>query len=248
MPALVSLVLPFYNEEASVAKVISDVHAALGKAGVSFEIIAVENGSRDATGEILAELEKQYKELRIVHVRVNQGFGYGIMQGLSVCAGDIVGFMPGDGQVDPSVVLEILQRMEDTGAEVGKARRVVHHDGWQRRFISRSYNLLMRFLFGLPTDDTNGHPKLLTRRAYSAMHLRSHDSFLDAEILLKAQRLGVRVCEVNTKFHKRETGRSTVRLTTCVEFLCNLMQARFQREDPWGLNKLSASQGRAGQC
>lgn len=239
MPPLVSIVLPFYNEEAAVARVISEVHAVLKRAGTSFEIIAVQNGSCDKTGEILEALEGQYKELHIVHVPVNRGFGCGVMQGLFVCTGNIVGFMPGDGQIDPSVVPDILRRMEETQSEIGKVRRVVRHDGWLRRFISRSYNLLMRFLFHLPTDDVNGHPKIMTRRAYLVMHLCSQDSFLDAEILLKAQRLGMRVCAVNAEFRKREAGQSTVGLITCVEFLHNLIRARFSKHDPWGLRQIA---------
>lgn len=233
-----SIVIPFYNEEACVANVIEEVHLSLKHAGISFEIIAVENGSKDRTGEILKALENRFKELRVIYVPINLGFGYGVIKGLSASMGEIVGYMPGDGQIDPDVVPQILEKMKQRQADIGMGRRITREDGWIRWFVSRCYNLLGRFLFSLSTKDINGHPKLLTRRAYSIMQLQSHDGFLDPEIILKAQRLHIKVCEVNVGFRRRKTGRSSVKWTTCVEFMLNLIRARFMKKDPWGLNSL----------
>ncbi len=70
------------------------------------------------------------------------------------------------------------------------------------------------------------------------MKLRSGDDFLDAEIMLKAKRLGLKICGLDVEFLKRKTGRSKVRIKTCFEFLANLPKARFLRKDPWGLHEL----------
>src|SRR5438552_18121238 len=102
MPESLSIVLPFYNEEECVERVIRDVHSALR--GLPFEIVAVQNGSRDRTEEILNCLTKHLPQLRIVVVPVNRGFGYGLIQGMAASTGEVVGFMPGDGQVDPAVL------------------------------------------------------------------------------------------------------------------------------------------------
>ncbi len=238
MPPLLSIVLPFYNEEQCVEEVVGGARGELERSGVSFEIVAVQNGSGDRTGQILARLEREHKALRVVVVPVNRGFGHGILQGLAECAGDIVGYMPGDGQVNPMVLSRLLRRMDETKADIGKGRRTVRRDGWHRAVVSSAYNTLMRICFGIPFDDVNGHPKLLTRHAYLALQLRSTDNFIDAELVLKAQRLDLTVCEVDLEFEPRKTGRSTVRWTTCLQFLVNLARARLPFADPWGLRAL----------
>jgi glycosyltransferase involved in cell wall biosynthesis len=238
MPPLLSIVLPFYDEEECVEEVVGAVRGELERSGVSFEIVAVQNGSRDRTGPILARLAREHKAVRVVAVPVNRGFGDGILRGLTECAGDIVGYMPGDGQVPPAVLCRLLRRMDETQADIGKGRRTVRRDGWHRKAVSHAYNTLMKVGFGVPFDDVNGHPKLLTRRAYLALRLRSADNFIDAELVLKAQRLGLATCEVDFEFEQRRTGRSTVRWTTCVQFLVNLARARLPFADPWGLSAL----------
>lgn len=232
----VSIVLPFYNEEECVAAVIEKVHTAFLGGDYSFEILAVQNGSRDRTGEILETLRSRYRELRVVTVDVNRGFGYGVLQGLAAASGMAVGWMPGDGQIPPEAVPRLLRTMNRTRSDMGQACRTLRDDAPNRVFISRAFNRLVHALFGLQTDDVNGEPKLLTRRAYNSMKLRSHDGFIDAEALLKAHRMGVEICRIEVQSLPRIGGKSKVRLSMCVAFFFNLLRARFQNGDPWGLN------------
>src|SRR5262245_20003189 len=163
MPPRLSIVLPFYDEEGCVEDVVDTVRGELERGGVAFEIVAVQNGSRDRTGAILERLAREHSAVRVVAVPVNRGFGDGILRGLAACAGDVVGFMPGDGQVPPAVLTRLLDRMDETRADIGKGRRTVRRDGWHRQAVSRAYNTVMKVGFGVPFDDVNGHPKLLTR-------------------------------------------------------------------------------------
>lgn len=229
-----SLVIPFYNEEDCVAQVILEVHASLVHLGLAFEIVAVQNGSGDRTPQLLGQLEQTLGGLRVVGVPKNLGFGYGVLRGLDASVGDMLGFMPGDGQIDPAALGLVLSRMAETQADICKGRRIIRHDGWQRRLVSTSYNLLARIFFGVTTDDLNGHPKLMTRHAYTAMRIQSADHFIDAEIMLKAQWLGLRVSEVDLEFRKRETGRSKVHLLAgSLEFLRNLFLVRLGIRKLW---------------
>lgn len=236
-----SIALPFYNEEACVAEAIGDIYAALINAGVSFEIIAVQNGSGDRTPQILDSLKSKYERLRVVEVPVNKGFGYGVIQGLNAAQGDIIGFMPGDRQIDAAAVPRILAEVEATQSDIGKVKRVRRRDGWQRQVASRCFNSLMRLVFNLRMDDINGEPTLLRRQVYAAMGICSTNSFLDVEIVLKARKLGCKICQVDAEFHRRTSGRSTVNLGTALEFFINIFRARFYRNDPWGINKLRVS-------
>jgi glycosyltransferase involved in cell wall biosynthesis len=237
---LISVTLPFYNEEGCVGQVVSELHRVLLDFGRPFEIVAVQNGSADHTAAILSSLMLELPYLRVETVRINRGFGFGVRAGLAACRGNIIGFMPGDGQIPSSSVPRLIAQMEDTGAVVAQGRRVIRRDGFKRIIISWVFNAITKMLFAVQTSDVNGHPKFMRRDAYEALDLQSYDSFLDAEILLKATRVGMKLCEIPLEFLKRETGSSAVRWWTCAEFLFNLFDARFDPNDRWGFNKISA--------
>ncbi|MFN3326302.1 MAG: glycosyltransferase family 2 protein [Bryobacteraceae bacterium] len=234
MPNL-SIVLPLYNEEGAAEPVIKAVHGILLAARIPFEIVTVQNGSRDRTPEILARLAERLAELRIVEVPVNRGFGYGVLQGLKACSGEVIGYMPGDGQIDPEVLPRLYSRMIEASADLAQGRRIRRGDGPLRWFISKVYNLLASALLGLPGGDLNGHPKLMTRDLYTALRLCSEDHFLDAELMAKAHRLGARITALDLNFLPRAAGCSKVRIGTCFEFVVNLARLRLQPRDPWGL-------------
>ena len=233
-----SIVLPFYNEQDCAAAVLRDLDATLSAAGLSFEIVAVQNGSQDGTAAILEAVAAELASVRVIRVRINRGFGYGVTEGLKAARGEVLGYMPGDGQIASAVVPELLARMRRQQAHVAQGQRRLRQDGWMRVWTSRAYNLLVQMLFRLPTGDVNGHPKLISRAAWDALALRSRDDFLDAEIMLKARRLGLHLASIDVVFLRRKTGRSKVRLRTCFQFFRNLIAARFLRHDPWGIHEL----------
>ncbi len=240
MKPYLSLVVPFYNEEDCAASVISDLYTALEDSGISFELIAVQNGSQDRTGQILTELEKEKRHLRILEVPQNKGFGFGVIQGLMECSGEIIGYQPGDGQIPNEAAVAIVEKMKIEGAQIGKGCRIVRNDGWIRRIITLIYNRFVWLLFRLPTKDVNSNPKLMTASAYRAIQPRSYDWFIDPEILLKARRLGLRFCEVEIVSPGRKQGRSKIGIIpVCMVFVLNLLKARFLKNDPWGINSLA---------
>jgi hypothetical protein len=104
-------------------------------------------------------------------------------------------------------------------------------DGFKRKVVSIAYNLLFRLLWpGVASIDINGLPKILPREFLHAMNLQSRGWFLDPEIMIKANALGLRVIEFNVFSRMRSAGTSHVRPGTCWEFLRNLLSYRFSRE------------------
>ncbi len=234
----ISLVALFYNEEASVESVIRDGHRVLLETGVPFEIVAIQNGSTDRTPEILARLTKEIEQLRIVVVPVNRGAGYGALKGLYAAIGEDVVGVSGDGQVD----MELIPRMYDfkrhCGADIAYGRRLRRPDGIVRALISRSYNFLMRWVFGLQSKDVNGPPKVISRTVLEAMQLKSTDQFLECEMMLKAERMGLTVCSIDVEFHAREGGNSSIGWRDCRDYLRNLLIVLLSRSDPWGIHRI----------
>lgn len=224
-----SIVLLFFDEEANVVGVLTSLRDALERAGEDFELVAVNNGSRDRTASLLREIAGGGGRIRLVEIPENRGYGWGALQGLQSCRGEWIGFMAGDGQVDPGDVLRLL-RQAGSSWDLVKVRRAVREDGFIRQAISDVYVMLFCLTFNLPFYDINATPRLFRRRWLEVLDLRSRDWFLDAEILLKAGYLGFRVKEVPIVFKRRGGGSSSVNFKTVVEFIINIIRFRFGPE------------------
>jgi glycosyltransferase involved in cell wall biosynthesis len=224
-----SLVMPCYNEEESVGITIRRLMTTFAGGGHTLEIVPVDNGSSDRTGDILARLAREYPGVRPHRLDVNRGYGNGILQGIPLARGRWIGFIPADGQIDAEDVVRLYESAaESNGNVVAKARRRFRMDGVQRKIVSVVYNLMIRLLWPrLDSLDVNGTPKILPRRALLEMRLESTGWFLDPEIMLKAHAMGLRVLEFNVFARMRGNGVSHVRASTCWEFFRNLLIFRF---------------------
>jgi len=226
-----SLVMPCYDEEDLVERTCTELLAAFEAAGRRLELIAVDNGSRDRTGAILAALAQRDPRLVLARVEENQGYGNGILAGLALARAPWVGILCADGQVAAEDVARLFALADPAmGPRLLKVRRRFRRDGIRRKIVSVLYNALMTVLFpGIGSIDVNGNPKILPREALERMQLASRDWFLDAEILLKARTLRLPVVEVDVVGYAREGGQSNVRASTCLEFARHLLAYRFLR-------------------
>ncbi|HEX6309667.1 MAG TPA: glycosyltransferase family 2 protein [Longimicrobiales bacterium] len=224
-----SLIVPCYNEEESCGITIRRLMSAFEAAGHTLEIVAVDNGSTDRTGEILAQMAAKHPMLRTCRIEVNQGYGNGIITGIPLVRGRWAGMIPADGQVDAEDVVRLYESAAETrGNVVAKVRRRFRMDGVKRKLVSIAYNVLIRVLWPrLDSLDVNGSPKILPRQALLAMRLESRGWFLDPELMLKAHAMKMRVLELNVFARMRGNGISHVRASTCWEFLRSMVVFRF---------------------
>jgi glycosyltransferase involved in cell wall biosynthesis len=236
LPAL-SLVLPCYDEESVIEKTVAELFAAFERVDRSLELVAVDNGSRDRTGEILLELSRRHVRLVTTRVDTNRGYGNGLLAGLPLATAPWVGILCADGQVAAEDVAALFLSAERSNQPaLFKVRRRFRRDGLKRKIVSIAYNFAMAALFpGLGSIDVNGNPKLLPRAWMERMDLQALDWFLDAEMLLAARRLGLPVVEIDVVGFARGGGASNVRASTCLEFARNILRERFggrRRVDP----------------
>jgi glycosyltransferase involved in cell wall biosynthesis len=233
---LVSVVIPFYNEEQNVNRVMEDLEKSFEQNRIrNYEIVAVNNGSWDRTAEILRAHSQRNSRVRVVTVPKNQGLGFGVLQGFNEARGDYIGFNGGDGQVTGDDIVKVYRKLMTDGFDLCKVKRIVRQDGFERRVISFVFNWLSRILFGVKTNDVNGLPKIMKREVLERLQLVSRDWFIDAEIMIKARQMALKVGEVEIQFLKREGGRSHVNYGTVLEFLKNMLVYRLKgfpsRED-----------------
>jgi len=223
-----SLVIPFYNEEKSVTEVVDNLVESLDSSSIDYELILVNNGSKDKSPDMLSDLESQKPDrIKVVHVGVNQGFGWGIINGLRQASGEFIGYMSGDGQLKPADIIKTYYYIKDGDFDLVKVKRVTRNDGIIRKFLSIGYNFLSLVVFNVRTLDVNGHPKILKKELMEVITPTSKDWFIDAEIMIKAKYLNVKLGEVSVEFLRREKGRSHVAFTTILEFLKNMANYKF---------------------
>jgi glycosyltransferase involved in cell wall biosynthesis len=225
----ISFIMPCYNESEVIGYTIPKMLKAFRDAGYRLELVAVDNGSQDDTGEILQRFAAGDSGIVPVRVDVNEGYGNGVLKAIPHCSASWIGIIPADGQVDAEDVVRLYESASATnGKVVAKVHRRFRLDGVRREIISFFYNLVMRILWPrLGSFDVNGSPKIIRREFLHAMELKSKGWFLDPELMVKAHYMGLRTLELNVFARMREHGSSHVRTSTCLEFLRDLLAFRF---------------------
>jgi glycosyltransferase involved in cell wall biosynthesis len=235
----ISLVMPCYNEEEALPLSIPPLVEVFAKEGVSLELVLVDNGSGDQTSAVIDGFIALGLPVVKAVVPVNQGFGFGILTGFTKCTGRYAGYLCADGQVKAEDVLRIYRAAAGSAAPaMAKVRRRFRQDSWIRKLISVFYNGIMLVLFpGISTLDVNGNPKIVSAEVLKWIAPSSHDWFLDAEFMLKARHLKLNVIEINVPGQLRQAGKSNVRMRTVVEFVKNILRARFGKDwTSWAAN------------
>jgi glycosyltransferase involved in cell wall biosynthesis len=228
----ISVVVLGYRAGESLVRVLEPLHALLEAEGEPFELIVVANywPQRDDQTRHVARAFAETHDRTIVVARPKEGaMGWDVRSGFDAASGRHLIFLDGDEQNPVDDVLRIYRALRESGADVAKGRRKLRHDGAYRRLVSLTYNVAFRLLFrtrGL--WDINGKPKGLTRAAYERLDLRSDDWFIDAEIVLKARKLGLRIEEVPVEFMRNDNRASLVRPRAIWEFARNMLHERFR--------------------
>jgi glycosyltransferase involved in cell wall biosynthesis len=204
-----SVVIPAYNEEASIEKCITTLETVLRQITTDFEVIVVDDGSQDRTAQILDELSRSRPHLLAIHHGRNRGLGAGLRSGFAKCSKSLTFYSDADLPFDFAELVRAIRVMQIKSADVVAGFR---HDrtseGLRRILYSFTYNWLIRLLFGLKIRDVNFSFKLLRTDRLHAMDLRSEGSFIDAEMMIYADRLGLFICQMGVDYFKRRHGHS----------------------------------------
>jgi glycosyltransferase involved in cell wall biosynthesis len=229
-PELSAIVL-CYRAGHSAPRVLDPLSRVLSESGVSHELVLVANyhrGEPDPTPDVVRQWAADRQDVRVVARPKKGGMGWDMRLGFEAATGSVLVVIDGDEQNPVEDVLRMYEEMRRTGVDVCKGRRIVREDGPYRRLLSGVYNFLFRTLFGTRgIKDVNGKPKGLTKAALEQLELDSDDWFIDAEIIIKAHRLGLRIGELPVVFRENPQRASFVKPATIVEFLRNMTRYRF---------------------
>jgi glycosyltransferase involved in cell wall biosynthesis len=225
-----SAVVLCYRAGEDARRVVEPLSHLLREARVDHELVLVANfwpGEPDETPRVVRELEASVAEARSVIAPKAGGMGWDLRSGLAAARGRFLVAIDGDAQNPVADVLRAYEALRASGADVVKGRRVARYDGVYRRVVSLVYNVAFRALFGTRgLWDVNAKPKGLTREAYERLDLRADDWFVDAELVLQARRLGMRVVEVPVIFNRNDSRPSFVHASAILEFVRNMLRER----------------------
>jgi glycosyltransferase involved in cell wall biosynthesis len=207
MPGL-SIFFPAYNDAGTIASlVIASVKIAATLTD-DFEVIVVNDGSRDDTSQILDELARIYPEhVRIVHHETNRGYGGALRTGFATASKDFVFYTDGDGQYDPT---EVTLLWETMSADVDWVNgwKISRSDPLHRILIGRVYHHMVKLLFGLKVRDVDCDFRLMRRRIFEVVRLEKNSGVICLEMMKKFQDAGFRVAEHPVHHYHRAYGKS----------------------------------------
>jgi len=204
-----SFVLPMYNEALNIEPMVAMIRREAAPLVEDYEIVIVDDASRDGCGDIADRMAREDPRLRVIHNPRNRGLGGSIRVGLAAARMPYVLYSDSDLPVDFACLRWVLPKVTPEvdlliGYRVGRA------EGIRRAIMSWTYNRLIRAVLGLRVRDVNFAFKLMRRDLLERLDLRSEGSFIDAEILLEARRAGATPVEVGLDYHVRRAGLSSL--------------------------------------
>ncbi|HET7030427.1 MAG TPA: glycosyltransferase family 2 protein [Candidatus Limnocylindrales bacterium] len=206
-----SYFFPAHNEEANLAGLVDEALATLPGLAEAFEIIIVNDGSRDGTGRIADELTGAHPGIvRAVHHPTNLGYGAALSSGFRAAAHDHVAFTDGDRQFHVEDLGRLIDRMaEPDRPDVVVGYRIKRADPVVRTLYARCYRLANRIFFGLTVRDVDCACKLFRRAALDGIGVESGGAFFSAELLIKLRAAGRSIAEVGVPHYPRTAGSPT---------------------------------------
>ena len=197
-----------YNEAELIEKTVRDAAAELEKIpNLSWRILVVDDGSRDATGEIADRLTREDPRVLVAHHDGNKGYATATETALRRTPGEVVMVVDGDGQHTLADAPAFLAAI-DAGADVVFGWKKQRHDPFARLVLSKGLNTLSRWILGSPLHDINGGCRAFRQSVARRIEIRHRINFVGDEIFARCRIAGWKVAEVVVRHFPREAGQS----------------------------------------
>src|ERR1035438_9905051 len=204
----ISVFFPAYNDSATIAGMVMSAMRTLARVSSDYEVIVVDDGSRDGTPEMLEELQRLYPDrLRVErHVR-NRGYGGALRTGIACATKEWVFYTDGDAQYDARELVLLVEKAGDS-TDIVNGYKIARSDPAYRKVIGWTYNLVVKAAFGLRIRDVDCDFRLMRRAMLEKITLQSDSGTICVEMIKKLQDAGARFSEVPVHHFHRSVGRS----------------------------------------
>jgi glycosyltransferase involved in cell wall biosynthesis len=203
----VSAFFPCFNDAESIGKMVREVHHALELLVEDFEVVVVNDGSTDASAEVLDALAADLPRLAVVHHPHNRGYGAALITGFATASRPWIFYTDGDAQYDASEVAVLVSAVTPH-IDIAQGYKIGRGDPWYRIVIGRVYHHVVKAMFALPGRDTDCDFRLFRRALLDQAPLRSTSGVICVEMMRKFHRAGARFVEVPVHHYTRPHGRS----------------------------------------
>jgi glycosyltransferase involved in cell wall biosynthesis len=202
-----SVFFPAYNDSGTIASMVISAVLTASRLTPDFEVLVINDGSRDATPQIADELARVYPQVRIVHHQGNRGYGGALRSGFANATKDYIFYTDGDAQYDPSEMAD-LWAARGPGVDMVNGYKISRSDPLHRIIIGRVYHHTVKLLFGLKVRDVDCDFRLMRRAIFDKVELTKNSGVICLEMMKKIQDAGFHIAEVPVHHFHRAYGKS----------------------------------------
>ncbi len=206
-PVSISVFFPCYNEQENVSHTVEKALVVLDRIKADYELIIVNDGSADKTGEIADRLAEHNPRIKAIHHPRNQGYGAALQSGFKAATKPLVFYTDGDGQFDMQEMPPLLKLIDDY--DIVTCYRINRRDNMIRKLNAWCWTKLVCFLFKLRLKDIDCAFKLFKREIFDHITMKSTGALIDTEILARAARKGYTMTQAGVHHYPRLAGRQT---------------------------------------
>ena len=200
----ISVFFPCYNEQENVGRTVEKALVVMEKLNADFEVIIVDDGSTDGTGQIADEIAAGKSRVKVVHHKSNLGYGAALQSGFKAVTKELVFYTDGDGQFDINEMPALLPLMEQY--DIVSCYRLDRRDSAIRKINGWCWTKLVCLLFSLKIHDIDCAFKLYKREIFDNIELSSTGALIDTEILARAARKGYSITQKGVHHYPRTAG------------------------------------------
>lgn len=206
-----SVFFPAYNEEGHLASTVRKAISVLNKTADKWEIIIVNDGSKDNTGKIAEELAKKDKRITVITHNPNRGYGASLKSGFYNSKYDWIAFTDSDGQFDFSELPKLIEARDEQKADLVVGYYLKRSVPFHRKLNTFIWQTIVRLLFGLRVRDIDCGFKLISKKVIQKIPKLESErgAFISSEFLIKAQKFGYKIVEIGVHHYPRTMGKGT---------------------------------------
>ena len=209
-----SVFFPCYNEEKNIKNTVSKAIPILQKTAAKWEIILINDGSKDSTGKVLEEIQREYpKQIKIITHNPNRGYGAALKSGLYNAQYQWITFTDSDGQFDFSEITDLIKKQQSSKADIVIGYYLSRQVSKTAILTSKIWELIVFILFGLRVTDIDCGFKLLNKKVVETIPKLEAErgAFISSEFLIKSKKAGFKIVEIGVHHYPRVEGKATGR-------------------------------------
>ena len=207
----ISVFFPAYNEEANIRQTVEKAVDVLEKIAKKWEIIVIDDGSKDRTGAIVKRLIKKEPRIRLITHTPNRGYGAALKSGFYNSQYEWIAFTDSDGQFDFSEITKFFEKQKQTGADLVIGYYLKRAVPFYRIWGSKLWELAVFLLFGLKVKDIDCGFKLIRKKVIDEIPRLEAERgpFISSELLIKAKKKGFKIVQLGVHHYPRKAGKAT---------------------------------------